>query len=220
MTIGVLQSSGSLAEPSKAKRLATVAVPAGLMTISLFTLMNSLIQVDYISAPDQTVYDLSPYVEQTKEVETAVREKKPPRPKPIDPPPMADPLVKTVNNPDLPINGYAGDAPAIYESPDLGTLMPRRAASVIDRTIQPLTPPMPIYPDPAAKRGITGACDVHFSVSPKGEPFNINAKCTDRIFERAAEKAVSKVKFAPKIHDGLPVTVTGAVYPIVFRMGP
>ena len=220
MKIGVVQTSGSHAEPSKAKRLATVALPAGLMTVSLFALMNSLIQVDFVSAPDQTVYELSPYVEQTKEVETAVREKKPPRPKPIDPPPMADPLVKTVSNPDLAMNGYAGVAPAVYESPDLGTLMPRRAASVIDRAPQPLTPPMPIYPDSAASRGITGTCDVYFNVSPKGDPYSIEAKCTDRLFERAAEKAVSKVKFAPKIHDGLPVTVTGAVYPIVFRMDP
>ena len=77
-----------------------------------------------------------------------------------------------------------------------------------------------IYPDTAASRGITGTCDVYFNVSPKGVPYSIEAKCTDRLFERAAEKAVSKVKFAPKIHDGLPVTVTGAIYPIVFRMDP
>ena len=220
MTIGVLQSSELQAEASKAKRFATVAVPAGVVTISLFALMNSLIQVDDFSAPDQTIYDLSPYVEQTHREETVVRKKKPPRPKPIDPPPMTDPLVKSVSNPDLPVNGYTGVAPAVYESPDLGALMPKRATSVIDRTIQPLTPPVPIYPDPAAKRAITGKCEVYFNVSPKGEPFNIQAECTDRLFERAAEKAVSKVKFAPKIHDGLPVTVTGAVYPIVFRMDP
>ncbi|MEL6414323.1 MAG: energy transducer TonB [Pseudomonadota bacterium] len=220
MASSVLPFSNSNRGRSKGKRFVAVALPAGGMTLALYALMQSLIQVNYVSAPDQTVYELSAYIEQANRDETIVRQKKPPRPKPIDPPPMMDQLVKSVSNPDLPINGYDGVAPAVYDNPDLRILMPTRTTSVIDRRIQPLTPPTPVYPDSAAKRGMTGACDVHFSVSPKGDPFNIAAKCSDRVFKRAAEKAVSKVKFAPKIHDGLPVTVTGAVYPIVFQMDP
>lgn len=220
MSINVPQGPSSVKSVSKSKRFLAVAVPAGLMTLSLYALMQSLIQVDYVSAPDQRVYELSAYIEQTHREDAVVRQKKPPRPKPIDPPPAAEQLVKSVSNPSVPTNGFAGVAPAVYDSPDLRTLIPTRATSIVDRTIQPITPPMPIYPDSAAKRGLTGDCEVHFNVSPKGDPFNITAKCSDRVFKRAAEKAVSKVKFAPKIHDGLPVTVTGAVYPIVFQMDP
>ena len=205
---------------AQVKRFVATGIPAGIVTFGLYAAMQSLIHVDDFSAPDQKVYELSAYIEHTVREETAPPTKKPPRPNPIDPPPMADPLVKTVTNPDLPISGYEGIAPAEYNSPDLKLLTPRRATSLVDRTIQPITPPIPIYPDSAANRGITGSCDVHLSVSPQGEPFNISAKCTDRVFKRAAETAVRKVKFAPKIYDGLPVSVTGVVYPIVFQMDP
>lgn len=220
MTISMLTVPGPKRALSKSKRLAAVAIPAGVMTLSLFAMMKSLIQVDYVAAPDQAVYELSAYIEQTDREEIIERQKKPKRPKPIDPPPMVDQLVKSVSNPSLPTNGYASVAPAVYGSPDLKILAPTRATSIIDRKIKPITPPLPIYPDSAAKRGLTGDCEVHFNVSPQGEPFSIRAQCSDRVFKRAAEKAVSKVKFAPKIHDGLPVTVTGAVYPIEFRMDP
>ncbi len=220
MTDLVLQESNASASAAQMKRFAATAIPAGLVTLGLYAAMQSLIHVDDFSAPDQNVYELSAYIEQTVREEAAPPTKKPPRPNPIEPPPMADPLVKSVTNPDLPISGYEGVAPAQYYSPDLKLLTPRRATSLVDRTIQPITPPIPIYPESAANRGITGACDVHLSVSPQGEPFNISAKCTDRVFKRAAETAVRKVKFAPKVHDGLPVTVTGVVYPIVFQMDP
>lgn len=216
----VFQSLNARPRSAQAKRFATVAVPAGVVTLSLYAAMQNLIQVDDYSAPDQQVYEMSPYIEQAQRDDTVEPVKKLLRPDPIDPPPMVDPLVKSVTNPNLPISGYSGVAPARYNGPDLRILMPKRATSIVDRTIQPITAPMPVYPDSAAKRGVTGDCEVHFSVSPKGEPFNVTAKCSDKIFKRAAEKAVSKVKFAPKIRDGLPVTVTGAVYPIVFQMDP
>lgn len=220
MTAHIEQSLGNQRQPASAKRFAVVAIPAGAMTLALFAAMENLVQVDEFSAPDQRVYELSQYMEQTRRDEPEEPWRKPPRPKPVDPPPMADPLVQSVNNPDLPSYDYKSVAPAVYGGPDMRSIVPKRATSVIDRTTQPITQPIPIYPDAAARRGITGICDVHLSVSPKGEPFNIRADCSDNVFKRAAEKAVSKVKFAPKIHDGLPVIVTGVVYPIEFRMDP
>ena len=56
------------------------------------------------------------------------------------------------------------------------------------------------------------------NVSIRGEPFDVRADCTDRVFERAAKKAVEKVKFAPQIRDGLPVMVTGVIYPLEFQL--
>lgn len=218
MTALVEQSLSNQTQPALAKRFAVVAIPAGAMTLALFAAMQNLVQVDEFSAPDQRVYELSQYLDHGRPDDPPVPFQKPPRPKPIDPPPMADPIVKTVANPNLPMTGYKGAAPAVYGGPDMRSIMPTRTTSIIDRTIQPITQPIPVYPDAAARRGITGVCDVHLSVSPQGEPFSINAKCSDQVFKRAAEKAVSKVKFAPQIRDGLPVTVTGVVYPIEFRM--
>lgn len=206
--------------PAQVKRFATVAVPAGAMTLALFTAMQNLVKVDDFTVPDQPVYELSQYLDQGRIEDPREPTKKPLRPDPIDPPPMADPLVKTVSNPDLPTKGYRGVAPAVYGGPDLRSIVPTRATSVIDRTARPITQPIPIYPDAAARRGLAGSCEVRLSITPQGEPYSISADCSDQVFKRAAEKAVSKVKFVPQIRDGLPVTVTGVVYPIEFRMDP
>ena len=205
---------------SKTRRISVVTVPAALMTLALFAAMQNLVEVEYFSAPDPYVYDLPVFMEQ--ETAEIAREptRKPIRRDPIDPPPLPVSISNTVHDITLPSHGYSGAAPAEYGGPDLRDITTRHVTAVIDRTMQPITRPIPIYPDRAAQLGLSGTCDVHLSLTPQGEPFNVKAECTDRVFNRAAEKAVSKVKFAPKIRDGLPVTVTGVVYPIEFQMEP
>lgn len=87
-----------------------------------------------------------------------------------------------------------------------------------DRDAQPIQPPIPMYPVRAAERGIEGKCEVHFDVDNTGVPYNIDARCTDPVFEREAERAVSKAKYAPKIVNDMPVERKGVVYPIQFRL--
>ena len=202
----------------RSRRMITATVPAGVVTFGLFAAMQNFIATDTFEAPAMTVYDLKPYM--AAEVEDPVD---PPRTRaerldPVAPPPSTPPLVKTVDNPKLPTSAYGGAAPAEYGAPALGPILPKRVTSITNRTIQPITPPIPDYPRDAATRGLEGFCDVHLSVSTKGEPFNVQAECSDRLFVRAAEKSVKKVKFAPQIRDGLPVTVTGVVYPLEFRL--
>ncbi|MEL7031589.1 MAG: energy transducer TonB [Pseudomonadota bacterium] len=202
----------------RARRMITVALPAGAVTFGLFAAMQNFVAVDAFEAPAMTVYEFDPYM--AAEIDDP---EQPPRPKvdkldPVAPPPSAPPLVKTVHNPKLPANSYAGTAPADYGDPEPGPILPIRVTSITNRTIQPITPPIPEYPRVAATREIEGFCDVHLSVSTKGDPFNVQAKCSDRVFVKAAEKSVKKVKFAPQIRDGLPVTVTGVVYPLEFRL--
>jgi len=205
---------------SSLRRLCIVAVPASVITGSLFALMQSAVEVDDFSPPEQVGYVLEPYINPPI-IEDPLPEKiKPQRPDIVDPPPRAPNLVKDINVADAPQIDYYGKVPADYGDADLDLVKPRRATSVIDRTILPITPPVPNYPSAAAKRGLEGSCDVFLSVSIRGEPFNVRADCTDRVFESAARKAVQKVKFAPQIRDGLPVTVTGVVYPLEFRMEP
>lgn len=203
---------------SKMQRLVYVAVPSAMMTVGLFAAMQQLVKVDDFSPPDQTRYIIEAYMGQPEPRAELKPTVKPPRPKPIDPPPLPDALVNSVDNPDLPTGGYEGIAPADYGAADLESIKPGRTTAITVRTLQPLTPPVPIYPRIAESRNLEGACDVHFSVSIRGEPFDINAKCSDRVFVKAAEKSVKKVKFAPQIRDGLPVTVTGVVYPLEFRL--
>lgn len=196
----------------------TVTLPAGIVTFGLFTAMQNIVAVDAVEAPEMTVYDVKPYM--AAEIDEPVDPIRSPvtRRDPVSPPPIPPKLINSVNNPKLPIGSYVGTTPADYGAADLDSVMPVRATSIIDRGIQPITPPIPEYPRDAAARSIEGFCDVHLSVSIKGEPFNVEAKCSDRLFIKAAERSVKKVKFAPQIRDGLPVTVTGVVYPLEFRL--
>ena len=205
---------------NKMTRLSAVALPAGLMTVGLFMGMKTLVAVDDFSPPEQTVYILDPYMEPPKITEPDPRTPKPPRPDVIDPPPRPPELVKDIKLVDMPNGGYSGAAPASYGNADFKPLLPDRVSAISVRTLIPMTPPVPIYPRRAATQDLEGDCDVHLSVSIRGEPFNVRADCSHPLFESAARKAVQKAKFAPQIRDGLPVTVTGVVYPLEFRLEP
>ena len=202
------------------KRTLAVAMPAGAMTLALFTAMQTLVAVDDFEPPAQRFYKVEALMEQSIEEPTSDARKKVVRQEPAKAPPQPPNLVSSVDNPKVPILDYTGDAPADYGDADLDSLRPKRVTAITVRRLQPLTPPIPAYPSSAASRGIEGECEVFFSVSMRGEPFNVDADCSDRVFRSAAIKAVKKVKFAPKIHDGLPVTVNGVVYPLEFRMEP
>ncbi|MCI4645428.1 MAG: energy transducer TonB, partial [Hyphomonadaceae bacterium] len=69
-----------------------------------------------------------------------------------------------------------------------------------------------------AERGIEGSCEVRFDVNARGEPFNVEAVCTDSVFRREAERAVSRVRFAPKIVRGQALERRNVVYPIEFGL--
>ena len=218
MIQSVRQANISGAMNTRSKRLASVAVPAITVTIGLFFAMEHLIKVDDFSAPALKVYQVDPILEKPKIDETTPEKIKPERMAPINPPPRNPPLVNEVNTPDGQFGDYFGAPPADYEMPDMRSMLPDRTKAISRRDIRPIIEPAPVYPDAAARRGLEGYCDVHLSVSIRGEPFNVHADCSDHAFQKSAERAVKKVKFAPQIRDGLPVTVTGVVYPLEFRL--
>ena len=199
-------------------RLGAVAAPAAGITAGLFFAMLNLIAEDEFHAPDLIMYDLPPFVEQETPEKPIPPARKPKRPDTILPPPSPPKLVNSVTAPAVAIDLYTGAAPANYGEAILKEMMPITTRMVVDRYLQPISPPIPHYPSAAVRQELEGECDVELNVSPKGEPFNIVAKCSHPAFERAAKRSIEKVRFAPQIRQGLPVTVTGVVYPLEFRL--
>ncbi len=197
-----------------------VVLPAAIVTVGLFFAMQALIEVDDFAPPEPVRYVIDQYLAAPEAPEELPVTVKPIQLEELAPPPSAEPMVKTVQNIVLPIEGFSGAVPEQFVEPDLLQVRPMASGNVIVRNLQPLTPPTVVYPPRAATQGVQGDCDVYFSVSPKGEPFDVSADCTDPIFKRAAEKAVKKSKFAPKIKHGRALTVTGVVYPIEFKLEP
>jgi protein TonB len=90
--------------------------------------------------------------------------------------------------------------------------------AISDRDAQPIREPAKDYPERALMRGIEGNCEVYLDVDVRGRPYNIKAVCTDNVFVRSAERAVSKAEFAPKIVRGQPTERANVVYPIEYTI--
>jgi periplasmic protein TonB len=197
-----------------------LALAAGTITFGLFAAMQFLIKTDDFSPPAQKTYEVSALMAVKSDPVIRTRGPKPPKPEPIQPPPQQAKLVKTISAPDAPGGVYLGAAPSEHGWPDFDNIRPQRVTAMRLRRLEPLTRPIPIYPSEAARRDLEGSCEVHFSVSTRGDPFDVRAICSDRAFKAAAEKSIRKVKFAPKVRDGVPVPVMGVIYPLEFRLEP
>ena len=214
-----------MSELSAAKSGATAKIallPAALIAAAvvfgLFLLMAKLIEVKEISKeenPFRTLERITPQ-QQEQEIRRTQR-KSAKRIETANKPPPPPKLSAAKSNVNLPTPQIQGAAPAELQIGEVSGFA-MDAVAVSDRDAQPIRPPIPVYPTRAAERGKEGDCEVRFDVDTRGKPYNIQADCTDSVFNREAERAVSKVEFAPKIVRGKPAERKNVVYPLEFRL--
>lgn len=194
------------------------AVVAALIVYGLFQFMNMLISAEF-EEPEQTeqrVLEAITPSEETQEVRRTTRSR-PQRLASADEPPPPPKLSASKADIDLPTPNIQGSAPTALDFGRVNSIAIDPVA-ISDRDAQPISPPVPQYPQRAAERGIEGSCEVRFDVNARGEPFNVEATCTDSVFKREAERAVSRVRFAPKIVRGQALERRNVVYPIEFGL--
>lgn len=199
-------------------RLLVGVVLAIPIVVIIFLLMNSLISVDEIELAEGETRTLAAITPQKQDSEVRTRSRTPP--KKIDaaqnppPPPKQSATKSSINLPTPKIEG------GVPQNLDLGRMnsLAIDPVAVSDRDAQPIRPPTPSFPQRAAERGISGSCDVRFDVDTRGKPYNIVATCTDSVFKSEAERAVSRVEFAPKIVRGQAVERRNVVYPLEFKI--
>lgn len=194
-------------------RWLAAAVPAAAVTAGLFLAMNHVVGVE-VMTPEvrepRPLESVTPQRDQLAESLTVYT--RPARIESAQLPPPPPPVRGQVTDSDLPVVVVAGAS-----GPE--ALKPIAQQDVVlDRTLQPIRPPVPSYPATMARRGIEGECEVRFSVNQRGQPFDISAMCTDPGFEPAAERAVARNEFAPQIVRGRAVEQHGVVYPLTFRL--
>lgn len=210
----------SVAQNGLASRvvLAPAMVIAAGIVFGLFILMAKLIEPkEFVESKNEyrTLERITPQDEQTEIRRTQRQSVK--RIKTADKPPPPPKLSAAKSNVNLPTPQIAGAAPSELKIGEVSSFA-MDAVAVSDRDAQPIRPPIPVYPTRAAERGIEGDCEVRFDVDTRGKPYNIDATCTDSVFKREAERAVSKVEFAPKIVRGKPAERRNVVYPISFTL--
>lgn len=192
-----------------------IAVP---IVYALFMLMNYLISVKEVRLDESEQRVLSAITPQQQDSDVRVRQRS--KPKRIDSaqkPPPPPKVSATKSQIDLPTPRIEGAAPTDLNLGRMDSLAIDPVA-ISDRDAQPIRPPTPSYPQRAAERGTEGSCEVRFDVDTRGRPYNISATCTDNVFKREAERAVSKVEFAPKIIRGQAAERKNVVYPLEFKL--
>jgi protein TonB len=196
-----------------------IGIPlAAIVVFALFTFMYKMISQDYEQPEDvaqRTLERITP-ADENQEVRTRQRNK-PQRMNSADKPPPPPKMSASRSDIDLPTPNIQGAAPTELNVDRLDSLAIDPVA-ISDRDAQPIRAPVPTYPQRAAERGTEGTCDVRFDVDTRGRPYNVQANCSDSIFKREAERAVSRVEFAPKIVRGQPAERRNVVYPLEFRL--
>ncbi|MFN3910751.1 energy transducer TonB [Hyphomonas sp.] len=199
-------------------RFLVSALIAAPIAILIFLAMNLLISVDEISLDAKESRVLMAITPQSNDSDVRTRQRA--KPQRIDssakppPPPKQSATKSSINLPTPKIDG------AVPTGLDLGKMksLAIDPVAVSDRDAQPIRPPAPSYPQRAQERGLSGTCDVRFDVDTRGKPYNVSATCSDSVFKTEAERAVSKVEFAPKIVRGKAVERRNVVYPLEFNI--
>ena len=196
-----------------------IGIPlAALVTFGLFMFMRWTISGEYEKPENVKSFTLEAITPSQEDNDVQRRARpKPQRTASADKPPPPPKLTASKSDIDLPTPNIGGAAPTELPDTDLRNMQIDPVA-ISDRDAQPIRPPLPTYPQRAAERGVEGSCDVRFDVDTRGRPYNIEADCTDAVFKREAERAVSRVEFAPKIVRGQAAERRNVVYPLEFKL--
>lgn len=189
-----------------------------IVTLALFHIMRIVISNDFEEPDNLREYNLESITPEAQEETVSRRARNKPRKlNNADKPPPPPKLTASKSDIDLPTPNIQGAPPNELPPTRLNSLAIDPIA-ISDRDAQPIRPPVPTYPSRAAERGTEGSCDVRFDVDTRGKPYNVEATCSDRVFKREAERAVSRVEFAPKIVRGQAAERRNVVYPLEFTL--
>lgn len=83
----------------------------------------------------------------------------------------------------------------------------------------PIVRVAPAYPTSALNKGLEGHVDLKFTITTRGTTQDIRVVAsTDRVFERAAKRAVTKFKYKPCYADGHTLATPEASTRVTFRV--
>ncbi len=195
-----------------------ISVPLAIfVTIALFWLMNYLITHGMNAITEEFRGGLIDFTRVDRDETAQTKDRTlPDRPDTPDVPPPPPPMNFNINAaPDS--RGVAINAPALSRGLNLdrsGLAMPT------DGDVIPLVRIPPQYPQRAASRGINGWVQLEFTITESGgvEDIIVIAAEPTGYFERAAERALARWKYKPKIVEGRPARRYNNQVVITFEM--
>ena len=189
-------------------RLAIGLVMAMAVTLSLFWLMQYLIETADRSLNDDSAGNLVNFVRVKRDENIERRQLKPKKP---PPPESAPPQPPTPQLDNLNPNAEKIAISAVPVETDI-EMTGGFSLGVGEGDYLPIVKVAPIYPNRALTRGVEGFCVVQYTVTRQGttkDPVVIESQCTSSLFHRASVNASMKFKYKPRIIDGEAVEVPG-----------
>ena len=189
-------------------RLVIGFVMALAVTLSLFWLMQYLIETADRTLNDSGAGNLVDFVRVKRDEAIERRQLKPKKP---PPPQAAPPQPPTPQLDNLNPNAEKIAISAVPVETDI-QMTGGFSLGVGEGDYLPIVKVAPIYPNRALTRGIEGYCVVQYTVTRQGttkDPLVIESQCTSSLFHRASLNAALKFKYKPRIMDGEAVEVPG-----------
>jgi protein TonB len=178
------------------------------VTLSLFWLMQYLIETADRTLNDDGAGNLVDFVRVKRDEAIERRQLKPKKPPPPDSPPPQPPTPQLDN---LDANAEKVAISAVPVETDI-EMTGGFSLGVGEGDYLPIVKVAPIYPNRALTRGIEGYCVVQYTVTRQGtvkDPIVIDDQCTSSLFHQASLAAALKFKYKPRIMDGEAVEVPG-----------
>jgi protein TonB len=189
-------------------RLAIGLIMAMAVTLSLFWLMQYLIETADRSLNDDSAGNMVDFVRVKRNENIERRQLKPKKP-PL--PESAPPQPPTPQLDNLNPNAEKIAISAVPVETDI-EMTGSFSLGVGEGDYLPIVKVAPIYPNRALTRGVEGFCVVQYTVTRQGttrDPVVIESQCTSSLFHRASVNASMKFKYKPRIIDGEAVEVPG-----------
>lgn len=189
-------------------RLVIGLVMATAVTLSLFWLMQYLIETADRTLNEDGAGNLVNFVRVKRDENIERRQLKPKKP---PPPESAPPQPPTPQLDNLNPNAEKIAISAVPVQTDI-EMTGGFSLGVGEGDYLPIVKVAPIYPNRALTRGVEGYCVVQYTVTRLGttkDPVVVESQCTSSLFHRASVNAAMKFKYKPRIIDGEAVQVPG-----------
>ncbi len=198
----------SQSQAANLTRLVIGLIMALAVTLSLFWLMQYLIETADRTLNDDGAGNLIDFVRVKRDESVKTRQLKPKKP---PPPESAPPQPPTPQLDNLNPNAEKIAIRAVPVETDI-EMTGGFSLGVGEGDYLPIVKVAPIYPNRALTRGIEGFCVVQYTVTRQGttkDPVVIEDMCTSTLFHSASVNASLKFKYKPRIMDGEAVEVPG-----------
>jgi periplasmic protein TonB len=184
------------------------------ITFGLFVLMYTLIEAGFEEKNEEEARKIADIWQPERELTENVKENKPEKPEdPAEPPPDIPEQEMDV---DVPKNALSIAAPRVASASGIGL-----GSFARDTDYIPVYVPQPQYPRRAQTRGVDGYAVIEVIITTTGgvrDPKLLEEYPSGYGFGRAALSAANKLKYNPRVVDGVAQEVPGVLYKFTFQI--